>query len=103
VIIRIFQVTINSEYREDFERDFRTISVDTVQNHKGLISCHIAGPTQWNPDDYIMVTYWEDEESLVAFAGENWNQAVIPPEMERYPRSFSVAHYKNNESDQQLP
>ncbi len=103
MIIRIFQVTIHSEYREDFERDFRTISVDTVQNHKGLISCHIAGPTQWNPDDYIMVTYWEDEDSLAAFAGENWNQAVIPPEMERYPRYFSVAHYKNDESNQQLP
>lgn len=97
MIIRVFQVTIDPKYREEFERDFQTISVETVQGHKGLISCHIAGPTKWNPDDYVMVTFWEDEASLAAFAGENWNEAVIPPEMAKYPRSFAVAHYKNEE------
>lgn len=98
MIIRIFQVTIHPEYRDDFERDFNTVSVDTVKNHKGLISCHIAGPTKWNPDDYVMVTHWEDEESLVAFAGENWNQAIIPPRMRKYPKTFHVAHYRSNNS-----
>ncbi len=98
MMIRIFQVTIHPEYRDDFERDFNTISVDTVKNHKGLISCHIGGPTKWNPDDYVMVTYWEDEESLVTFAGENWNQAIIPAEMQNFPKSFSVAHYISNNS-----
>ena len=96
MIIRIFQVTIHPEFRKDFERDFSTISIDTVKNHKGLISCHIGGPTKWNPDEYVMVTYWEDEESLEAFAGKNWNQAIIPTEMQKYPKAFSVAHYKSN-------
>ncbi len=100
MIIRIFQVTIHPEYREDFERDFQTISVDTVKNHEGLLACHIAGPTQWNPDDYVMVTYWKNENSLAAFAGKNWNQTVIPPEMKKYPKSFSVAHYKNEDNGQ---
>ena len=38
MIIRIFQVSIHPEYRDEFERDFNTISIDTVQNHKGLLS-----------------------------------------------------------------
>ena len=97
MIIRIFQVTINPEYRDDFERDFKSISIETVKNHKGLISCHIGGPTKWNPDDYTMVTQWEDESSLEDFAGETWNQAIIPVEMKKYPRSFKVAHYENIE------
>lgn len=62
-----------------------------------MISCHIGGPTKWNPDDYLMVTYWEDEASLKEFAGENWNQAIIPEGMKKYPKTFSVAHYKNIE------
>ena len=97
MIIRIFQVTIRPEYREDFERDFNTVSVDTVRNHKGLISCQIGGPTKWNPDDYVMVTFWENEESLAAFAGENWNQAIIPTQMQKYPKAFSVSHYKSDQ------
>jgi len=96
MIIRIFQVSIRPEYRDEFERDFNTISIDTVQNYKGLISCHVGGPTKWNPDDYAMVTCWEDEDSLIAFAGDNWNQAVIPKEMQKYPKAFSVVHYKTD-------
>ena len=87
MIIRIFQVSIRPEYRDEFERDFNTISVDAAKNHKGLISCHIGGPTKWNPDDYVMITYWEDEDSLLAFAGKNWNQAIIPTEMQKYPKA----------------
>ncbi len=44
-----------------------------------------------------MVTYWEDEDSVIAFAGDNWNQAIIPTKMQKYPKAFSVAHYETNE------
>jgi heme-degrading monooxygenase HmoA len=95
MIIRIFKVTIHPQFRAEFERDFRSISVETVKSHQGLISCHIGGPTKWNPDDYAMITVWADESSLQAFAGANWNTAVIPESMQRYPRAFSVEHYEN--------
>jgi heme-degrading monooxygenase HmoA len=47
----------------------------------------------WNPDEYAMITVWEDEHALAAFAGEEWHKAVIPPGMEKYPISFSVDHF----------
>jgi len=97
MIIRIFKVSINPECREDFERDFKSISVETVRNYSGLISCKIGGPTKWNPNDYSMVTLWENEASLEKFAGENWNQAIIPEEMQMYPTSYSVEHFENME------
>jgi heme oxygenase (mycobilin-producing) len=96
MIIRIFEVTIHPEFREEFERDFNTISVDTVNNHQGLISYSIGGPTKWNPDSYAMVTCWKDEDSLIAFAGKEWNQAIIPEQMQRYPKAFRVAHFDSS-------
>lgn len=95
MIIRIFQVTINQDLREDFERDFNLISAKTVKSYKGLISCDIGGPTKWNPNDYTMITVWENESSLKVFAGENWNEAIIPDEMKKYAKSFSVSHYND--------
>lgn len=93
MIIRIFQVPINPEYRDDFERDFKSISIETVKCYQGLTSCHIGGPTKWNPDDYVMVTLWEDEASLENFASVDWNRAIIPVEMKKYPKTYKVAHY----------
>lgn len=97
MIIRIFKVTIKPEYRIEFEKDFKSISIETVKKHEGLISCYIGGPTKGNPDDYTMVTMWKSDSSLEEFAGENWNKAIIPVEMQKYPKSFEVAHYENIE------
>ena len=92
-IIRIFRTTIRPEMRQDFERDFASISVAAVKSQPGFISCHIGSPTKWNPDEYAMITVWEDEDALANFAGEEWHKAVIPPAMEQYPVSFSVEHF----------
>lgn len=37
-----------------------------------------------------MVTYWEDEATLVSFAGKHWDKAGIPKGMESSLVSFSV-------------
>ena len=42
-----------------------------------------------------MITVWTDEESLASFAGENWNQPVIPDGMEKFVQESSVAHYES--------
>ncbi|HEX8373426.1 MAG TPA: antibiotic biosynthesis monooxygenase [Chthoniobacterales bacterium] len=98
MIIRIFKTTIHPEMRQDFERDFATVSVNAVKAHKGLVSCHIGCPTQWNPDEYAMITVWENESDLAAFAGDDWHKAVIPSAMRKYPRSFSVDHFDLKEA-----
>jgi heme-degrading monooxygenase HmoA len=93
MIIRIFKTTIYPEMKKDFERDFNSISIDSVKSHKGFISCQIGKPTKWNPNEYSMITLWEDEDSLIGFAGKNWHIAVIPPGMEKYPTKYSVDHF----------
>ncbi len=94
MIIRIFRITIYPEMRSDFERDFASISVEAVKSQRGLISCHIGRPTQWNPDEYAMITVWESESNLAVFAGDEWHKAVIPATMTKYPRCFSVEHFE---------
>lgn len=94
MIVRIFEVTIEPSLRIEFERDFATISVEAVERAEGALSCVIGRPTKWNPDDYAMISTWRDEQALVAFAGADWNRAVIPPGMERYARKYRVDHYR---------
>ena len=79
--------------KDDFEHDFESISVEAVVNMKGLISCQIGKPTKWNPNEYAMITYWEDEAALANFAGDQWYKALIPTGMKAYPTSYSVEHF----------
>ena len=102
MITRIFRVRIPEHLHHEFEMKFSTISVNAVMSQQGLISVSLGKPTAWTPDEYVMMTTWEDEQSLRDFAGENWNQAVIPEGMEKYVMECWVHHYEMleiNEND----
>ena len=93
MITRIFRVQINSEKRMEFEEKFADISVKAVESQEGFLSVEIGKPSKWNPDEYLMVSRWENEESLRNFVGDAWNEAHIPEGMEEYVKQCWVHHY----------
>ena len=93
MIIRIFKAQIPTELQNEFEIKFKEISVPLVESFQGLLSIEIGKPSQWNPNQYVMITHWDNEESLKVFAGEKWNEAHIPEGMEKYISSCTVDHY----------
>ena len=98
MITRIFRVRIRPALRAEFERKFLEISVPYVETKTGYIS-HIVGyPAKWTPDEYMLLTQWKDENALLAFAGENWNQSVIPEGMEKYVEECWVDHFTTGEN-----
>ncbi len=94
-INRLFRVRIDPALRAEFEERFAAVSVRTVEEAAGFISCSIHRPTAWSPDEYLMISCWRDEAALIAFAGQEWNRPVIPPGMERFVRECSVHHYRS--------
>jgi heme-degrading monooxygenase HmoA len=95
VITRIFRVKVPASLHAEFEEKFLSVSVPYVQAAKGLVSVSLGRPTQWAPDEYVMISTWESANSLCDFAGEHWNKAVIPAGMERYVTECWVHHYEN--------
>ncbi len=93
-IVRIFRVRVDPKLKEEFERKFETVSVNAVTKRAGFLSETIHKPTKWTPDEYAMISRWESEEALRAFAGTNWNHAVIPKEMAKYVIECWVHHYE---------
>ena len=94
-ITRIFRVRIVPNSHAAFEAGFSSISVRAVNEALGLLAVSIFRPTKWAPDEYAMITRWESEAVLKAFAGEQWNQGVIPPGMEQFVVECWVHHYES--------
>lgn len=94
-ITRIFRVRIVPELRHEFEEKFSSVSVHVVNEARGFLNVSIHKPTKWAPDDYAMISQWENEAALKAFAGEQWSQAVIPAGMERFVVEYWVHHYES--------
>lgn len=94
-ITRIFRVRVAAELSQEFEQLFSSVSIRSVSGAAGFLSVTIHRPTQWTLGEYAMISQWRDEESLVAFAGENWNRAKIPHGMEKYIEECWVHHYES--------
>jgi len=84
LITRIYRVIIIPDLRREFEEKFSTISVKAVNDAADIISVSIVKPIKWVPDEYAMISVWENEASVKAFAGEGWNHVVIPSGMEKF-------------------
>jgi heme oxygenase (mycobilin-producing) len=94
MITRVFRVRIQPGLRSEFERKFMEISVPHVQTQRGYLSHVVGYPTKWKPDEYLLLTNWRDEKTLIDFAGEDWNKPVIPSGMEKFVAECWVDHFK---------
>ena len=97
MITRVFRASVPKHLQQEFEEKFIEVSAPMVRSHVGLVSLTCGRPTKWNPTEFIVISVWENEEKVREFAGDNWNDAVIPDGMEKFFTSCSLDHYVNIE------
>ncbi|WP_430968952.1 antibiotic biosynthesis monooxygenase family protein [Spongiimicrobium sp. 2-473A-2-J] len=95
MIIRIFRATVHKELHTEFMEKFREISIPLVKTQQGLVALEIGEPTQWHPNEFVMISTWETEQHIRNFVGDQWNEAHIPSGMEKYVVQCWVRHYRN--------
>jgi heme-degrading monooxygenase HmoA len=93
MIIRIFRPTIHPGKEAEFESFLRDTAIPLVSQQSGIVAQHVGKPRHASSTEFVYVTVWEDEESIRAFAGESWQDAVITPEEEDLLKETWIKHY----------
>jgi quinol monooxygenase YgiN len=92
-VIRIFRATVKPGKAEEFHAFFLDQALPLVKSQDGLLSATVGLPTSSNPGEFLMVTVWENIESIKKFAGENWERPVIDPREAHLLSVTAVNHY----------
>ena len=92
-IIRVFRATAKAGSESAFESFFVNEALEIVRKQKGFVEAQIGLPTPDRPRAFLMVTTWDDLESLIGFTGENWKDAVIDPQEAPLLSEASVEHF----------
>lgn len=79
MIICVFRPTIHPGKEREFEVLLRDMAIPLVSRQAGLAAQHVGRPRDPSSAEYLFVTVWEDVESIRAFAGERWQEAVQNP------------------------
>jgi heme-degrading monooxygenase HmoA len=94
VIIRVFRPTIHPGKEQEFEAFLAGTAIPLVSKQAGLVAQHVGRPRGPSSTEYLYVTVWEDVESIRAFAGERWQEAVITPDEEHLLEDTWIGHYE---------
>jgi heme-degrading monooxygenase HmoA len=94
MIIRVFRPTIHPGKEAEFESFLRETAIPLVSHQSGVIAQHVGKPRDSSSTEFVYVTVWDDVESIRAFAGERWQEAVIAPEEEDLLKETWIGHYE---------
>jgi heme-degrading monooxygenase HmoA len=92
MIIRVFRPTIHPGKHRAFEAFLRDTAIPLVSQQSGLAVQHVGKPRDPSSTEFVYVTVWDDAESIRAFAGERWQQAVITPDEQDLLRDTWIGH-----------
>ena len=99
MIIRVFRPTIHPGKESEFESFLAEVAIPLVSRQSGLLAQHLGKPRDPSSTEYLYVTVWEDVDSIRAFAGERWQEAVITPDEEHLLKEAWIEHYDVIETD----
>jgi len=94
MIIRVFRPAIRPGKEREFEAFLRDTAVPLVSKKAGLVAQHVGRPRDPSSTEFLYVTVWEDVESVRAFAGKRWQEAVITPDEEHLLAATWIGHYE---------
>ena len=64
-----------------------------MSRQSGLVAQHVGRPRDPSSTEYLYVMVCQDVESIRAFAGERWQEAVIAPDEEHLLKDTWIGHY----------
>lgn len=92
MIIRVFRARLKPGRFEAFQRVYEEYGQPALRAAPGCLA-ERAGAPAGRRDEFVIVSVWKDLASLVAFAGETWQEAIILPGEAVLLVAASVRHF----------
>ena len=81
MIIRLLHLKVHPGRQTEFKRVLELLipySIKTISGMVALYPGQLQGP---NSQDFVLVTVWKDQASMMSQTRRNWIEAVLPPEV----------------------
>jgi heme-degrading monooxygenase HmoA len=102
VIIRVFRTKVRPGTHKEYEALIRERVVPLMLEAPGLISLHAGFPLDDPPEEFLLMSVWQDLASMRKFVGRRWREAVVLPGEEHLVLHSIVDHYEGEELTGQM-
>ena len=95
MILRIWRGWTSVEDTDAYAEYILSTGIAAYKETQGNQAAYLVSRTDGDRTEFLTISLWDDRESIVAFAGEDIDQAVFYPEDDRYlvDRETTVKHF----------
>ena len=93
MILRFFRAIVHEGAHDEFRDLFAGSILSMIRGQDGLISASVGLPHEASPNEFSMFMLWRDMDAVRAFAGDDWDRAMILPEEAHLLKETHVHHY----------
>jgi len=96
MIVRIWRGWTRPEDADTYADYILGTGIVEYKETPGNQGAYIVSREDGARTEFLTISFWDDLESIVGFAGDDINRAVFYPEDDRYlvDRETTVSHYK---------
>ena len=98
MIVRVFRARIHPGKEDEFQCFLTDTGVPMVTAADGCTHVTAGESRAGERPEFVVVTHWKSVDALKAFAGPDWQKAVIEPEEEHMLAEVSCDHYERIEA-----
>ena len=98
MIVRIFRARVHPGQEDEFEHFVVGTGVPMVKAAEGCEHVTAGQSRCGEQPEFVVVTHWSSVDALQAFAGPDWQKAVIEPEEEDMLAAVACDHYETLET-----
>lgn len=99
MILRIFRARARPGEAAGFEERARALGFDRMKPTPGLRAWFAGKPLDADAREFVMITVWESEDALRAFAGETWRELELPADERKTLELAAVEHFALHAAD----
>jgi quinol monooxygenase YgiN len=98
MIVRVFRARIHEGKEDEFLRFVLEKGVPMTKAAEGCV--HVtAGKNRSGEPEFVVISHWDSVDALQAFAGPNWQEAVVLPEEEYMLEGVTCDHFESISTD----
>ncbi len=94
MIIRVFRSRVKPGMHEEYERLLRETVIPLMLQAPGLVKLHVGTPLDDPPQEFLLMSVWDNISSLRAFFGRRWRESVVVPGEAHLVAEAIVDHYE---------
>jgi quinol monooxygenase YgiN len=95
MIIRLLHLKVHPGKQAEFKHILELLLPYSIKTRSGMVALYPGQLQGTNSQEFVLVTVWKDQETMMSQTRRNWTDAVLPPEALPLVQEWHVSKYKS--------